>query len=383
MLIPNTNSLQIANLGFGGAENQLLKQLKYFQKIPEINIYLVTQYSEFLPTNSNIEILQIGTPKKKNFLPSLKYIYEGYRKIKQKHRENPFDIIQIHMMGISAILGVLVSKHLKIPTILKVSGKISEVREDKSRFSTIDWILKKIILRLRKWIIKNIDNFQVLNQEMHFELVNLYGVNQKNIYFLPNGIDLEPITVERDAISNIENFGFVGRFEPVKNIFFLLRAFSQFVRIYPEVKLLLFGRGSLEGKIRKYILENNIDDNVNIIGFVQDKSQIYRKINVFLNVSLSEGISNSILEAMAYGIPIVASKIPGNETIIKDGENGLLFGLEHEENLVEKMIFITQNPEIREKIRDGALKRIHELYNMEIIVKKLRNIYENILIKTS
>jgi len=379
ILIPNTHELKGSMLGYGGAENQILGQLRQFETRENIRIKLLTQYSQYIPQTNRIEIIQIAKPKKSYVFASLKYILLAYRYLRKIHKVEKIDIIQIHMTGLAAIPAILAKKKLKIPTIIKISGKISEVREDKSQLNILNRLIKGVILTLRNWIIKNVDYFQTVNQQMQYDLINHYKIPENRTFLIPNGIETKNFHPCNATLSNLPTkFGFVGRFEPIKNLPFLLKVMRDLVQIKPDSLLLLYGKGTHQKIIEQFINTNKLHENIIIKGFEKDRSKIYGNIDIFVIPSKNEGISNSLLEAMASGIPIVASNVPGNSDVITDGYNGLLFDIDSQQDLLKKLLYFPQNTEMALKMRKNALSDIRTIYSMDVIVDQLINIYNKI-----
>ena len=120
------------------------------------------------------------------------------------------------------------SLFIKKPIIVKVSGKISQVRGKKSKNSFVNKFLVSIILLYRSILIHFIDKFQILNQHMREELISLYGVCPEKIILIPNGISLENLHI-KDRLDKIKHFGFVGRLAKTKKIDVLLEGFKLFL----------------------------------------------------------------------------------------------------------------------------------------------------------
>lgn len=118
----------------------------------------------------------------------------------------------------------------------------------------------------------------------------------------------------------------VGRLEPQKNHALLIRAFAGFVKKFPEYELCIFGKGGLEQELKHMAKDLGIGGKVSFPGFRKNVLEIIRSYRMFVLSSDYEGIPNSLMEAMALGIPCIATDCPigGPGLCIKDGENGIL-----------------------------------------------------------
>lgn len=118
----------------------------------------------------------------------------------------------------------------------------------------------------------------------------------------------------------------VGRLEPQKNYLLLLKAFAGFHQKYPEYNLHIFGQGTLETELKKEVRLLGIDNYVVFEGFHENVLETIRTYSMYVLASDYEGIPNSLLEALALGLPCVATDCPigGPRMCIKNNENGLL-----------------------------------------------------------
>jgi glycosyltransferase involved in cell wall biosynthesis len=109
-------------------------------------------------------------------------------------------------------------------------------------------------------------------------------------------------------------------------------------------------------------------------GFESEPRKIYSSFSIYIISSFSEGISNSLLEAMATGIPVIASNVIGNKDVIDDGINGLLFDPKNPKTLANCMLNYVENKELVEKLRKNAQMKIIKEYDVNIVAKKVINL---------
>lgn len=169
---------------------------------------------------------------------------------------------------------------------------------------------------------------------------------QKKGYIIPNPINIYlPLPYKgkrRKAIA------FVGRLTEAKNLPMLLEAYSQFLKDFPEYKLEIYGRGEMGKWLRKEIENRNLHEHVLLMGYKTDIYNYIKDCTMYVSSSDYEGISNSMLEALALGIPTVVTDCPvgGARMIIKNGENGLLIPVGDANALCNSMKYIvTHNDE--------------------------------------
>ena len=161
------------------------------------------------------------------------------------------------------------------------------------------------------------------------------------------------------------------RLEKQKNIPLLIQAFEQMLMLFPNYKLYIFGNGSEERKIRNEIKEKNLRENVILQDFSSDIHKIAVKSRLFVSSSDYEGISNSMLEAMAMGMPVVCTDCPvgGAGMIIRNYENGILVPVGDSTRLAEAMIEIISDSALASRLGDNA-KRIKRELSVEGVLQR-------------
>ena len=173
-------------------------------------------------------------------------------------------------------------------------------------------------------------------------------------------------------IENADNIVIAaGRLVPQKNFSMLIRAFAKLHRNFPEYTLAIYGDGYLEDDLKKLAEELNIRQNVKFSGFIKNIHEKMSHSKIYVSSSNWEGISNSMLEAMAIGVPSVCTDCPAGgakETII-NGNNGLLVPINDEEKFYQAMYKILADKEYAKKLSENA-KNIRESHSEEKIFKK-------------
>jgi glycosyltransferase involved in cell wall biosynthesis len=158
------------------------------------------------------------------------------------------------------------------------------------------------------------------------------GVKKEKITFVENRLDYKLITKEEIGKDNIKikkganTIGVVGRLFPDKGHEYLLKALPIILKEFPNTIVLIVGDGDkgYEVKLKNMSRKLGIHQHVQFCGYIKNIKKIYNIIDVFVMPSLMEGIPNVILEAMAFGKPIVATDVGGIPALIKDGETGIL-----------------------------------------------------------
>lgn len=163
----------------------------------------------------------------------------------------------------------------------------------------------------------------------------------------------------------------VCRLDPQKNLPLLLRSFARFRQKHDGYILEIYGRGSMEEVLKRQINELGLSKSVIFMGFRKDVHNLIRDAAMFVSSSDYEGISNSMVEALALGLPCISTDCPpgGAGMLIRNGENGYLIPVGDEKGLAEAMAMIVDNLELASIISANASKIRHEL-SINIIGRK-------------
>jgi len=276
------------------------------------------------------------------------------------------DIVHAQSLGMG-VPALLSKKILKFP--YAVWGRGSDVYLP-------DWFTKLT----SKTIIKNANSVIALTEDMKQAMQAIY---YRDITIVPNGIDLKeyiselPVQIVEGAEKRIL---FVGRLHPVKGVRYLLQAMSIVHQELPEAKLILVGDGEEREYLESLTDSLGIRECVEFAGRVpHERVQDYMNLaEVFVLPSLSEGFPVTILEAMACGLPIVATRVGGVPDIIEDGANGYLINTKNPEQIAEALLRVLQDEELQ-KIMSNNNRKSAEKYRWDTVAATLEGVYQNSL----
>jgi len=234
-----------------------------------------------------------------------------------------------------------------------------------------------------KIILKNADAVIALTEDMKNHLKNIY---EREILIIPNGIDLSKFEyLSKDNYykvfgfdKNIKIILYVGSFRPVKGLKYLIEAMK--IIGNKEKRLFIIGHGKEKDDLENQVKNLNLEDCITFIGKIpnQEVFKYMASSDVFVLPSLSEGFPIVILEAMASGLPIVATKVRGLPEIFKDGQNGFLVETRNPEKIAEKILLILNDENLSKRISKNNLEEVKK-YDWKIVIDKLENVYFNII----
>ena len=381
IILSNTHENKDLNLSVGGVANQILQLLPSYEKIENLNIFLITKYSEYIPQTDKVKIITIQKFKNRK-IDEIYFFFKSFFRIAHIHKKNHIHAINIHSYYYNMINPFLLRLMFKIPLFIKAPSDFITHQREEFVFSSqsilvkifyYSWMkfFKKIVIRLKQIFI------QAINDKIFNDFINL-GISKNNILKLPNGIESKKFLKIEKKLEKNTNFGYVGRLLETKNIRFLLKSFKNYLKYYPNDKLYLFGEGPEKKYILNYIKDNKITTKIKLFGFEKDKSKIYSKINVLIHPSFGEGVPNTILESILTNTFVIASNVSGIRDIIDHNRTGLIFNPFNEYDLLKQLLYFKNHSELIEKMKRAAKERILLNYDIDIVTKA---IYKFLLMK--
>ena len=203
------------------------------------------------------------------------------------------------------------------------------------------------------------------------DFINTYIPGTYSI--IPNAVNVrdfqnaEPMVNLKDKV----NLLYVGRLERRKGLIYLLRAYRKLTLHQDNLRLIVVGGGSL-GKNERRFLENNSSMDVLFTGEISDyeKFNYFKSADIFCSPSVGqESFGIVLLEAMASGVVVVASNIPGYASVIRDNKNGLLFEVENSDSLYEVLTELLTNKELKDRLTKSASLLVNDFDWSEISQK--------------
>lgn len=212
-----------------------------------------------------------------------------------------------------------------------------------------------------------------------------------------NGVDVERFTPANERVGDAPwsvpaerpfVFGTVGRLDPVKRQSALLEAFSRLVTERPQsarpIRLIVVGGGPLRDQLLERAKALGVANAVWFTGPRSDVPALMRSMDVFVLPSMNEGISNTILEAMASGLPVVAARVGGNPELVGDGETGTLYDDRSVDGLVRAMRQYVERPDLVRRQGISGRERAVTDFSLDSMVNSYLNVYRGLCaIRTS
>jgi len=228
---------------------------------------------------------------------------------------------------------------------------------------------------LERWLKRTIGVSKIKVQQIYngVDQTRFSPASEKELGLAPNGF----LTSESLVI------GTVGRLAAVKDQAYLVTAFAKLLHEIPEyqdrLRLIIVGDGPLRAELEQLVKDLDVQDSVWMAGNRDDVPELLRLLDLFVLPSLGEGISNTILEAMAVGLPVVATDVGGNPELVEDGVNGRLVPTGDTQALASVMEQLVWQPELLRSMGIHSQAKAREQFNWERTVAEYLTVYDELL----
>jgi len=246
---------------------------------------------------------------------------------------------------------------------------------------------------LRKAVRPFVHRYTTVSADLANWLIHTVGVRTERVSHIYNGVDTQrfsPRTGLRPSLGP-EKFappgtlviGTIGRMQPVKDQLTLVRAFIHLLGLESSarerVRLVLVGDGPLREEAQQLLRSVHAEHLAWLPGERADVPDIMRGLDLFVLPSLAEGISNTILEAMASGLPVVATRVGGNPELVEAGETGLLIPPDDPVAMAEAIQSYLSDPEKLCRHGQAGRLRAETHFSIEAMVKGYLTVYDSVL----
>ncbi len=238
-----------------------------------------------------------------------------------------------------------------------------------------------------------IHRYIAVSRDLQEWLILGIGIAERRVAQIYNGVDQQRFLSRPDARPALEPadflpenavlLGTVGRLAEVKDQQTLLRAVQLLLAHQPElrkrVRVVLVGDGPLFADLRQLAVTLDIDDLVWMPGDRSDIPELLSMLDIFVLPSLAEGISNTVLEAMASGLPVVATRTGGNPELVEGGRNGYLVPVADPAALADILAKMIADPSATRRMGAEGRRFVDEKFNWDRTVRQYLSIYDEVL----
>ncbi len=330
---------------------------------------LATQEKNVPKNLNHVDIhVFLGGPKTKDtnllmrFFGGLQIIYQAVK----NHKKHPYDLIHSHGRD-SALYGKIISLLIKKPQIHTVHG--TQVSDLKSPI--FFYMLEQLLLTK----IKFAQEISVSKSFLQYPNVNT------NVAIIPNGISSKSFNgVTNKKNDHYFNLLWVGRFDPMKGLTYLIEAVAITIKSNKNIRLTLIGDGKEKERIEELVKALDLTQYVSFPGSKYDLDLVkeYQKANLFVLSSLAEGQPITLLEAWASKLPVLVTRVGDMEDYVTEGVNGLVVSPGSSQELAEKIIIASTSIDLK-KMGVAGYRLVAREYTWDIITRKIYEIYKQVL----
>lgn len=305
-------------------------------------------------------------------------LVDWFELIVDEHKREPFDLIHAYFLPMAGFVGAYSGKYLKVPSVVSIRGNdIERAAFDPGKFSHVMYALQ---------------NANAVTTNASELAKKAKAFIDREIHLIPNGIDtghFKPVgrnEVLAEALGvesrRSKMIGFVGELREKKGLATLLTGYAQTNKKIPSTLLIV---GEIrEGEDKKLFDEfqlSNPENQIIVTGHVphKDLPAYYSLMDVFIHPSLRDGMPNAVLEAMACGVPVIATPVGGVLDVLEDGVNGRTIPVNDAEMLAKVTEELLNDPEQCTRLSKKAREKIEAKFTLQSELQANLNIYNKLI----
>lgn len=360
----------IETTGPGGAETVFINLVTAFDSDQYRSIPLVSQGGWVDRTLQSRGLTSVTSRSKGSFnLPYLRAIVQ----LVQKER---VDLIQAHLPGAN-VYASLAGMITRTPVVSIFHGSVDlthDVRLQRAKSGVINHGSARII---------------AVSEHLREELQHRTTLDRAKMRVIYNGVDTRWFTPGKGDVLRrelgLDSDAFVvcsvGNIRSAKGYDLLIEAASRTSKEAPHIHYVIAGqgKGDLYAKLLKQRSERDVEPWVHFLGFRDDTREIYASSNLFLLPSTSEGFSISTIEAMASGVPVVATRSGGPEEILQTGVDGVLVEAGSARAIASGVLDLAADPQRREDLANAAVKSVARRFSLTAMIEVYARLYGAVL----
>lgn len=354
------------DLAIGGLQQVVVNICRSIDKNKfDISVLCLRDLGEYVTEIKNQGVKVIYLPQKHSGTD-----YFSFLKVAKILRDEQIDIIHTHNTQplVDGTIGAILSG---VKTIIHTDH--ARKFPDKKRYMFAEWLMSHFVNKIVG-----------VSEHTSNNLIKYEKISPKKIITIPNGIDGLKYNIKIDREKKKKELG-ITRDGPIiglgvrliksKGITYLLKAMPELIKTFPDITLVIAGMGDYENQLKKEANEIGVDKNTLFIGPRLDMPELLKLFDLYVLPSLSEGLPMVLLEAMAAGCPIIATKVGGIELAITDGENGLLIEPRNSQLLTKNIITLLNDNKLRASIIKNGYRIFKEKFSAQIMMERYEKLY--------
>ena len=238
---------------------------------------------------------------------------------------------------------------------------------------------------LSRWKYRQVDCFICASDAIR-QMLLAEGIPEARAFTVHEGIDLAHVAAAPAAKLHEELWlphhapivGNVAALVPHKGQKHLVEAAALVVRRVPDARFVIAGEGELRPSLERQIKEHRLEKHVFLAGFRPDVLSLHKAFDIFVMSSVTEGLGTSLLDAMASGKPIVATRAGGIPEVVADGETGILVGIRDPQAMAEALVTLLTDEPLRHRMGAAGLARARVRFSSERMLRETLGVYRRV-----
>lgn len=286
-------------------------------------------------------------------------------------RRRRYGVWHVHIAHYLGAVCAVLGPWLRVPVVVKVSGWWELDRGTLAeRASPVARLAHRCLLRVNAW--------QSISLRIASAMIER-GVPAARIAAIPNAVDTARFaTLDRNPTEGGPRFVFVGRLVPEKGLETLIDAFADLLALHPDARLRIVGTGPLLDALAQQAARNGIAARIEFAGHREDVETLLAEADFGVLPSHIEGLSNTLLECMAAGLPMLASRVSGSEDLVRDDVNGWLFEPGDRGGLARALLAAARLPaSARDAMGQRARDSVERHAGLDSVINRLLRLYRH------
>jgi L-malate glycosyltransferase len=294
-------------------------------------------------------------------------------RIAKKIHHHKFDIVHTHSWG-TLLEGLGGALMMQTPILVHNEHGGLEIRPRN--------------IPIQRWFWSKTDMVVAVAEALAEQMATVIRFPRKRIHVIPNGVDTQHFQpVENGNVKQRIRFGLppekilfgiVARLVPVKNHLGIFHALAQLHAQGINVDLVLAGDGELRESLFQAAADMHLIEHIHFLGEITAVTEFLQAVDVFVLNSKSEGMPITMLEAMACGLPVIATSVGSNPQLVRDGQNGMLVKSEDIDELCSAMMRLANNAPLRNKMGEKGRCCVETHFSLNRMVKEYTDLYKEL-----
>jgi len=346
---------------YGGGPEHMLRLMSSFSKEVQIFVACPDDY----PYKNKFENI-IGAPRI-IIIPHRKFSLKSLLKLKSFVKKNKIDIIHSHGKG-AGIYSRLLFPLTAVPVIHTFHG---------IHIDNYGKVLKAFYILLERFLNFFTKYFIAVSASEKQKTIELNFTGENKIAVISNGV--VPQTYIRSGFPSSDKFTIltVTRYDFAKNTGLIISVINKLNKLntLSKFRFNIIGEGEEKKNIEDYIYKNGLSEAVTFTGFTDNLSKFYKESFCYLSTSRWEGLPLSVLEAMSFGLPVIATNVNGNKDLIKNNFNGYLYEINYPEDAAVNILKLAGDEKLWKTLSQNAKSYVENNYSVIKMAAETEKLY--------